>query len=107
MIISTTPTLKNGAKTLVKIERLGIKLSKEDNEVAGKEKMKVVMQKWLPSGEAMVQIIVLHLSLPVQAQKYMAEILYEGPMDDPAAQGMSQNSKTFRVLLNVFSYQQG
>ena len=91
----------------MKIERLGIKLSKEDNKLAGKEKMKVVMWKWLPAGEAMVQIIVLHLPLSVRAQKYRAEILYEGAMDDPAAQGTSQNSKTFRVLLDVFSYQQG
>ena len=101
-------TLKeNHEETCTLIERLGIKLSKEENELAGKEKMKVVMRKWLPAGEAMVQIIILHLPSPIRAQKYRAEILYEGPMDDPAAQGTSQNSKTFRVLLDMFSYQQG
>ena len=49
--------------------------------------MNIVMRKWLPAGDAMVQIIVLHLPSPARAQKYRAEILYEGPMDDPAAQG--------------------
>ena len=68
--------------------RLGIKLSKEESELVGKEKMKMVMRRWLPAGDAMVQIIVLYLPSPVRAQRYRAEILYEGPMDDPAAQGL-------------------
>ncbi len=53
----------------------------------GKDMMKAVMQKWLPAGDAMTQIICLHLPSPARAQKYRAEILYEGPIDDPAGQG--------------------
>ena len=37
---------------------------------------------WLPAGEAMFQMIVIHLPSPVTAQKYRAEMLYEGPLDD-------------------------
>ena len=44
--------------------------------------MKCVMRNWLPAGDAMFQMIVIHLPSPVTAQKYRAEMLYEGPLDD-------------------------
>ncbi len=69
------------------VERLGVKLSREQRDLVGKDKMKTVMRQWLPAGAAMVQIIVLHLPSPVRAQRYRAEILYEGPIDDLAGQG--------------------
>merc|ERR1712038_1878178 len=50
--------------------------------------MKAVMRNWLPAGEAMFQMIVIHLPSPVTAQKYRTEMLYEGPSDDDAAIGM-------------------
>merc|ERR1712111_96666 len=46
--------------------------------------MKCVMRNWLSAGEAMFQMIVIHLPSPVTAQKYRAELLYEGPPDDEA-----------------------
>merc|ERR1719323_1772460 len=45
-------------------------------------------EELLPAGEAMFQMIVIHLPSPVTAQKYRAEMLYEGPLDDEAAVGM-------------------
>ena len=44
--------------------------------------MKAVMRNWLPAGEAMFQMIVIHLPSPATAQKYRTEMLYEGPNDD-------------------------
>ena len=44
--------------------------------------MKAVMRNWLPAGDAMFQMIVVHLPSPVTAQKYRAAALYEGPADD-------------------------
>ena len=94
----------NHEETSTLIERLGIKLTKEENELMGKEKMKVVMRKWLPAGDAMVQIIILHRPSPARAQKYRAEILYEGPMDDPAVQGtLSVVHLSIRNCLPLFS----
>jgi elongation factor 2 len=46
-----------------------------------------MMRKWLPAGDALLQMIVIHLPSPVTAQKYRTELLYEGPMDDPCAVG--------------------
>jgi len=59
-------------------------LKHEEKEMEGKPLMKCVMRNWLPAGEAMFQMIVIHLPSPVTAQKYRAELLYEGPPDDEA-----------------------
>jgi len=59
-------------------------LKYEEKELEGKPLMKCVMRNWLPAGEAMFQMIVIHLPSPVTAQKYRAELLYEGPPDDAA-----------------------
>merc|ERR1711923_407191 len=59
-------------------------LKAEEKELEGKPLMKAVMRNWLPVGDAMFQMIVIHLPSPVTAQKYRAEMLYEGPPDDEA-----------------------
>merc|ERR1712242_471771 len=63
-------------------------LKHEELQLEGKPLMKAVMRNWLPAGEAMFQMIVIHLPSPVTAQKYRTELLYEGPNDDEAAIGM-------------------
>jgi len=63
-------------------------LKAEEKELEGKPLMKCVMRNWLPAGEAMFQMIVIHLPSPVTAQKYRAELLYEGPHDDAACIGI-------------------
>merc|ERR1712024_353842 len=60
----------------------------EDLKLEGKPLMKVVMRTWLPAGEAMFQMIVIHLPSPVTAQKYRTEMLYEGPPDDEVSVAM-------------------
>ena len=54
----------------------------------GKSLLKVVMSKWLPAGDALLQMITIHLPSPLTAQKYRMEMLYEGPHDDPCALGI-------------------
>jgi len=80
-------------KLLGKLTTAGGKLVKdvlkpEEKELEGKPLMKVVMRNWLPAGDAMFQMIVIHLPSPVTAQKYRAELLYEGPSDDAACQAI-------------------
>uniref|UniRef100_A0A4W4HAY9 Tr-type G domain-containing protein n=1 Tax=Electrophorus electricus TaxID=8005 RepID=A0A4W4HAY9_ELEEL len=70
------------------IEKLDIKLDHEDKEKEGKPLLKAVMRRWLPAGEALLQMITIHLPSPVTAQKYRCELLYEGPGDDEAAMGI-------------------
>lgn len=67
------------------LEKLNIVLKGEDKEKDGKALLKIVMRQWLPAGEALLQMIAIHLPSPVTAQKYRMELLYEGPQDDEAA----------------------
>lgn len=71
------------------ITKLDIKLDTEDKDKEGKPLLKAVMRRWLPAGEALLQMITIHLPSPVTAQKYRCELLYEGPPDDEAAMGRS------------------
>jgi len=67
------------------IEQLGVKLSLEEKDQVGKVLLKTVMRKFLPAGDALLEMIVMQLPSPVVAQKYRVENLYTGPMDDKAA----------------------
>lgn len=68
--------------------KIGVSLKHEDKDKDGKALLKVVMRTWLPAGEALLQMIAIHLPSPVVAQKYRMEMLYEGPHDDEAAMGI-------------------
>uniref|UniRef100_A0A8B9HE12 Eukaryotic translation elongation factor 2b n=1 Tax=Astyanax mexicanus TaxID=7994 RepID=A0A8B9HE12_ASTMX len=70
------------------IDKLDIKLDQEDKDKEGKPLLKAVMRRWLPAGEALLQMITIHLPSPVTAQRYRCELLYEGPGDDEAAMGI-------------------
>ncbi|XP_078350164.1 eukaryotic translation elongation factor 2-like [Oculina patagonica] len=69
-------------------EKLNIKLTSEEKDMEGKPLLKRTMQKWLPAGDALLQMITIHLPSPVRAQRYRMELLYEGPQDDPVAIGI-------------------
>ncbi len=63
------------------LEKLNIKLQGEDRdklEEGGKPLLKLVMKQWLPAGDVLLTMIAIHLPSPVVAQKYRAELLYEG-----------------------------
>jgi elongation factor 2 len=64
------------------LEKLEIKLTPQEKDLEGKQLLKVVMRKFLPAADALLEMMVLHLPSPVTAQKYRMETLYEGPTDD-------------------------
>merc|ERR1711990_1422267 len=76
-------------------------LKHEEKELEGKPLMKCVMRNWLPAGEAMFQMIVIHLPSPVTAQKYRAELLYEGPPDDEACTAVKNCDPTGPLMMHV------
>merc|ERR1719507_1170903 len=76
-------------------------LKTEEKELEGKPLMKCVMRNWLPAGEAMFQMIVIHLPSPVTAQKYRAELLYEGPPDDLACTAIKACDSTGPLMMYV------
>merc|ERR1712121_508605 len=78
-----------------------IKLSAEDKELEAKPLIKKIMQKWLPAGETMLQLITIHLPSPVTAQRYRAEMLYEGPQDDSAFNGIKSCDSDGPLMMYV------
>ncbi|PFX27708.1 Elongation factor 2 [Stylophora pistillata] len=88
-------------ETAKMLEKLNVKLSAEEKELEGKPLLKKVMQKWLPAGDALLQMITIHLPSPVSAQKYRVELLYEGPQDDPVALGIKNCNPQAPLCLYV------
>merc|ERR1712186_11953 len=64
---------------------LGIVLKGDDKSLTGKPLMKRTMQVWINAADTLLAMIVTKLPSPRVAQKYRVENLYEGPMDDTAA----------------------
>lgn len=64
---------------------LGITLKGDDKNLIGKPLMKRTMQLWINAADTLLSMIVTKLPSPKTAQKYRVENLYEGPMDDTAA----------------------
>ncbi|KAL5003996.1 hypothetical protein ScPMuIL_017452 [Solemya velum] len=83
------------------IEKLNIKLTAEDKELETKPLLKVAMRKWLPAGDALLEMIVFHLPSPVTAQKYRCDMLYEGPADDACAIGIKTCDPKGELMMYV------
>jgi len=87
--------------TLALVDKLGIKLASEDRDLQEKQLLKTIMRKWLPAGDAMLQMIVIHLPSPVTAQRYRMELLYEGPHDDLCATGIKTCDPKGELMMYV------
>lgn len=88
-----------------KIEKMltaiGVTLKGDDKNLTGKDLLKRVMQKWLPSADALLEMIVIHLPSPKVAQKYRCAVLYDGPLDDAAAQGIMACDRNGPLMMYV------
>ncbi|AEA38803.1 elongation factor EF-2 (nucleomorph) [Cryptomonas paramecium] len=65
-----------------------IKLNSEDKKLKQKNLMKRTMQKFLSADKALLEMIVLKLPSPAEAQSYRIDNLYQGPLDDFVAQSI-------------------
>ncbi|KAF8953529.1 Elongation factor 2 [Entomortierella lignicola] len=83
------------------LEKLNIAMKSDEKELEGKALLKNVMKKFLPAGEALLEMIVIHLPSPVTAQKYRVENLYEGPQDDECAVSIGKCDPTGPLMLYV------
>ncbi|KAI8890092.1 P-loop containing nucleoside triphosphate hydrolase protein [Backusella circina FSU 941] len=75
-------------ETKLLLQKLEINLASEERDLEGKPLLKVVMRKFLPAGDALLEMICINLPSPITAQAYRAEQLYEGPNDDECAVGI-------------------
>lgn len=67
------------------LEKLEVKLSKDEHDLEGRPLLKTILHHFLPANEAILEMVVVNLPSPVVAQPYRVESLYEGPMDDESA----------------------
>ncbi|KAF8317868.1 P-loop containing nucleoside triphosphate hydrolase protein [Clavulina sp. PMI_390] len=70
------------------LQKLDVHLLQAERDLEGKELLKVAMRKFLPAGDALLEMIVINLPSPATAQRYRVDTLYEGPMDDESAVGI-------------------
>lgn len=70
------------------LKAIGVELKGDEKEYTGKQLLKRVMQKWLPAGDTVLEMIVLNLPSPAKAQQYRVDTLYDGPLDDKTAQAI-------------------
>ena len=47
------------------IEKLGIELTEQDKNLTEEKLLKVVMSKWLPAAESILEMVVVHLPSPI------------------------------------------
>lgn len=83
------------------LEKLEISLKQEERDLEGKQLMKVVMRKFLPCGDALLEMICIHLPSPVTAQRYRVPNLYDGPTDDECATGIRNCDPNAPLMLYV------
>ncbi|KAF8544934.1 elongation factor 2 [Trichophaea hybrida] len=88
-------------ETATLLQKLEITLKGEEKDLEGKPLLKIVMKKFLPAADALLEMIVLHLPSPVTAQKYRAEALYEGPIDDECGVGIRDCDPKGPLMLYV------
>merc|ERR1719146_38034 len=83
------------------METLGVVLKGDDRQLTGKPLMKRTMQIWINAAETLLAMIVTKLPSPKVAQKYRTENLYEGPMDDAAANAIRSCDRTGALMMYV------
>jgi elongation factor 2 len=88
-------------ETATLLEKLDIQLKGEEKDLEGKPLLKIVMKKFLPAADALLEMICLHLPSPVTAQHYRAETLYEGPADDECCIGIRDCDPKAPLMLYV------
>jgi len=80
---------------------LGIVLKGDEKQLLGKPLMKRTMQIWINAADTLLSMIVTKLPSPRAAQKYRVENLYEGPMDDEAAQAIRACDKDGPLMMFI------
>ncbi|CCA75329.1 probable EFT2-translation elongation factor eEF2 [Serendipita indica DSM 11827] len=83
------------------LEKLEIKLLAEERGLKGNALLKVIMRRFLPAEDAILEAIVINLPSPATAQRCRVETLYEGRSDDESAIGIRNCDPTGPLVLYV------
>lgn len=83
------------------LKSLEIELKGEEKDYVGKLLIKTVFAKWINAADTILEMMVLHLPSPKEAQKYRTGYLYEGPLDDPIAISMKECNPKGPLIMYV------
>jgi elongation factor 2 len=102
-VIKLTRSIMDGnteqmTKMLTSLE---LPLSSEEKDLKGKALLKAIMSKWLSAADTLLEMMVIHLPSPKVAQRYRVTYLYEGPQDDPLANGIRECNPKGPLMLFI------
>lgn len=83
------------------LDKMGLKLSSDEKDLRQKKLLKCAMQKFLPAADALLEMLIIHLPSPKDAQTYRVDTLYEGPQDDACAIAIRDCDPTGPLMLYV------
>ena len=69
---------------------LEIEIKQDVKTFKEKDLIKLVMSKWMNAADTLLEMIVVNLPSPKEAQKYRSPYLYEGPSDDICSRAISE-----------------
>merc|ERR550514_2673809 len=85
------------------LKGLNIVLKGEEKDWTQKKLLKAIMQKFIPASDALLQMIVMKLPSPAQAQKYRADQLYMGIKEKEDGTTEMINDKYLQAVRNCDS----
>jgi len=83
------------------INALRLNLSNDEQDLVSKPLLKVVMRRWIPAGDALLDMIVNHLPSPVIAQAYRCGILYSGEQTDSICDAIRKCDKDAELSMYI------
>lgn len=88
--IMNNPTDDYKTSAIIKnlVDNMRINLNDKQKDAIGKDLLKLVMQKFIPNSDALLEMIIVHLPSPIVAQKYRVDHLYSGPKGDKYYEGI-------------------
>jgi elongation factor 2 len=84
------------------LPRIDVTLSARDREKMDKDLMRAIMRKFLPLADSLLDATFVHLPSPIEAQKYRAEILYDGDLNDEVCSSLFSPFHSFHVLIFLY-----
>lgn len=89
-------------ETVVKIlTSQNITLKADEQLLPPKQKLKMILKKWLPATEALMEMMIVHLPSPLVAQKYRVDCLYTGATNDKYAEAIRSCNPNGPLMIYV------
>lgn len=90
------------ARLETNLASLGVKLrSDELTGVSDKKLFGLALKRMIPIAESLLELIIVHLPNPMQAQAQRLDVLYEGPLDDACGKAIATCDPTGPLMVYI------